>query len=158
MNRRSLSRIVSLTAGVAGIGLVGFHVALFWQRIADATISNPAVLARWVASALLVGAGLAARRYAARHWSSRKIGFVFWMLVLVLHATVPPDERLLTTNDVASLVAQAGIAAVATFFAIVAAWGSLLTLRPIPISSSLAGHSLRQLLASPAAPRGPPAI
>lgn len=158
MNRRSLSRIVSLTAGMAGIGLVGFHVALFWQRIADATISNPAVLTRWVASALLIGAGLAARRYTARHWSSRKTGFVFWMLVLLLHATVPADERLLTTNDVVSLVVQAGIAVVTSLFAVVAAWGSLHSLRPISASSSLTGHSLQQLSASPASPRAPPAL
>jgi hypothetical protein len=158
MNRRSLSRIVSLTVGTAAVGLVGFHVALFWQRIADATISHPAVLMRWVASALLIGAALAARRYAAHYWSSRKTGFIFWMLVLLLHATVPADERLLTTHDVVSLVAEAGIAVVAAFFAVVAAWGSLLTLRPIPVSSSLAGHTLQQLLASPASPRAPPAL
>lgn len=158
MNRRSLSRLISLTLGMAGISLVAFHAALFWQRIADATIGNPAVLGRWVASALLIGAGVAARRYAARHWSNRKTGFVFWMLVVLLHATVPADERLVATNDVVTVVVKVGIAAVATFFAVVAALGSLLSLRPISVSSLFTGRSLHQLTASPASPRAPPAL
>ena len=71
-----MSRVRSAAYAV----LVAFHGLLLWQRIADATILEPGVLAKYAAAVVLL---VAARLMPAR---------VFWLIVLLLHAVSPVGE------------------------------------------------------------------
>lgn len=155
MSRRALQRIASFAIGVSALWLVAFHVALFWRRIADATIQHPAVLARWIASALLLAGAFAAQRYVSRHWSRRRT-LVFALLVLALHVGVPAEERIVGMTDFVSVVADAAIVVIAT--GLIAT--SVASLSTNSISSPLAVRrtaALEILLAASASPRAPPA-
>jgi hypothetical protein len=87
--------------------MAGFHALLLSQRLADSTILEPAVLAKYAAAFLLLAGLWAFQRYAPPHLRDRRAQAVFWLLVLVLHAIAP-------SNDVAivelALVAPLAIA------------------------------------------------
>ena len=72
--------------------LAGFHGLLFWQRCADATILDPAVLAKYIGALILLAAAAVFHRIAPAHLRGRKAGIVFWLLVLLLHVAVPVHE------------------------------------------------------------------
>jgi hypothetical protein len=86
MQRRILLRLGSLTAALFAAGLLIFHAALLWRRLLDDSITEPAVVARWIASALLLAVLLTARRYRVRH-----LFLVFLLLAALLHLGVPGD-------------------------------------------------------------------
>jgi len=65
-------------------GLVVFHAVLLLERLADASIAHPQVLAQWV-GALLLGAGALALRRQGSSLLSGRSALVFWLLVLLLH-------------------------------------------------------------------------
>ncbi len=75
--RQLISRAFAVT-------LVAYHAVLLFERIADASILQPAVLAKWVASALLLGAAFLLRSVPV----SRRGLLTFWLLVLVLHVPI----------------------------------------------------------------------
>lgn len=105
--RNVFLRLGSLALALASLWLIGFHVAIFWNRLADATIAQPEVLARWIGAALLIGAVLAFRRYGKLR--GRHATVVFWLLVAILHVNVPAEEQIVT-------LVQAGIVALPAAF------------------------------------------
>lgn len=71
------------------IALVVFHAVLLTGRIADASILEPAVLARWGgAIALLVTASLF-QRFAPVRLRGRRAVLAFWLLAALLHLFGP---------------------------------------------------------------------
>lgn len=155
MSRRSLQRIASFAIGVSALWLVAFHIALFWRRIADATIQHPAVLARWIASALLIAAGLAAHRYLSRHWSRRRT-LVFALLVLALHVGLPAEERIVGVGDLMSLAVDATLLAIVT--GLVATPIAIVSANSISSAPAIRRALPSEiLLAASASPRAPPA-
>jgi hypothetical protein len=78
--------------------LTGFHLALLRDRLLDASIAQPGVVARWLASAVLVVALIRARR-SLRHFA------VLWLLVALLHAGMAmTSQRTGTARDLAVVV------------------------------------------------------
>jgi hypothetical protein len=149
--------VVSVAAVLASLWLVSLHAALLWNRVVTATISDPAVLFRWIASALLIAGALAGRRYAWRHFSRRKSAIVFWLLVLLLHATIPAEERVLATADLVPLIAQTGVLTIAIVFAVAALQAGTSLVQQTSASHQI-GYPHRRLLVSPAGPRSPPLL
>ena len=86
--------------------MIFVHAALIWQRIVDQTIGEPAVLFRWIAAALLLVVAV----WAPSRLPKGTFGLAFWLIVLLLHAAIPPDERLTTDSEVTALMLQIGIA------------------------------------------------
>jgi hypothetical protein len=81
----SASRILrGLLAGGAA-ALVAFHGGLLWQRLADGSLLEPAVAARWGATALLLTWIAIARRAGTSLFRGERAR-TFWVLVLLLHA------------------------------------------------------------------------
>lgn len=157
MNRRSVSRIASVAVGLTALWLIAFHLALFWQRMVDATILDPAVLLRWAGSALLIGAAVLLRRYADRHLTRRHATFVFWLVVLLLHVTVPAEEKMMSNVDVLALALETGIIAAPLFLVSATLGSNSIPLRQMAlVAGSSAGRAL-PLLASNSASRAPPA-
>jgi hypothetical protein len=107
--KSALSHLRRIAGVIAMLGLAGFHAAFLWRRVADDSITEPRVLARWLASALLLcGLVLVGRAFSRR----AHVFLVFWLLVVLLHATVPAGERLLDTRDSQlAFIAQSGLAA-----------------------------------------------
>lgn len=62
--------------------LAVFHAAVLWHRIVDASIAQPAVLAKWIASIALIGALLSLR-------NAHKALVIIWLLVALLHVGMP---------------------------------------------------------------------
>jgi len=77
-------KLRQLISRAFAVAFVAYHAILLFERIADASILEPAVLAKWVASALLLSAAFMLRSVAA----SRRGLLIFWLLVLVLHVPV----------------------------------------------------------------------
>jgi hypothetical protein len=116
---------------VAGAALVGFHLGLLWLRLAEGTLWSPAVAARWAAAFVLCVTLVVLRRAGIPLLWGRK-ALVFWLLVLVLHATsgAPAPDADLLTLPVAATTALCTL---------------LLVLRlplPSPSGPSLPGRSL----------------
>lgn len=75
--------------GVSALGLVIFHVALFWNHIGEGRLLDPAVATRWGIGALLLLALAALRRAGVSLlWGRRAL--VVWVLVALLHWTAAP--------------------------------------------------------------------
>jgi hypothetical protein len=88
--RRSARRPASLaTAAIAWtvLALLAQHGLLLLQRVADGTLSDPAVLGRWVVGLLLVGAMIVLRRAGVSLVRGREAA-VFWLVVLIFHTAV----------------------------------------------------------------------
>jgi hypothetical protein len=88
--RRAARRPASLaTVAIAWtvLALLAQHGLLLLQRVADGSLSDPAVLGRWVVGLLLVGAMLALRRAGVSLVRGREAA-VFWLVVLVFHTAV----------------------------------------------------------------------
>lgn len=103
-----IPRFARLAAAlVATALLVGFHLSLLWERIAAATLFEPAAALRWTAALLLGGALLFSRRMGFRLWRGRG-ALVFWLMVLLLHAgaAVPVAQDLASEID---LLAHASV-------------------------------------------------
>lgn len=98
-------RLVSLALALAGLWLVAFHAAIFWQRISDATILQSGVLGRWIVSAFLIAAFTAFRR----HLRGRRARIVLWVLVAFLHLSIPAEERVLDLESPVATLVQVGL-------------------------------------------------
>lgn len=138
-----------MLAAVVGSALVAlvvlYHAFLLWQRVADLTLLEPAVAARWLATLLLL---LALYRLHQRGvpliWGRKAL--VFWLLVLLLHVSFygPLAEGVEASID----IQRAGLmlALPATFISVALATVCLVLLlgflgaraiRPAPIFSPL---------------------
>jgi hypothetical protein len=119
MQRRILLRLGSLAAALSALGLLIFHVTLFWRRMLDASITQPAVLARWIASALLIAALLSVRK------RTRHLLLLALMLAALLHIGIPREHMQLgVSDDLASLV-QVGLTAACGVLLSIAATASV---------------------------------
>lgn len=89
MRRRFHARVLR----IAAIGVVALHAFLLWRRIADLSITEPLVLARWCVAAVAAAAALALlqRRASWRAW------VVFWTVIVLLHAVAPAPMGILQT-------------------------------------------------------------
>lgn len=71
---------------LATAALVALHAGILWQRVADQSIAQPAVMARWALAAAIALGALVLRRVAS---SSRSTWLVFWAIVILLHVMAP---------------------------------------------------------------------
>lgn len=63
-----------------------YHAFLLWQRVADLTLFEPVIAARWLATlVLLLGLFRLHRRGVPLIWGRKAL--VFWLLVLLLHVS-----------------------------------------------------------------------
>jgi hypothetical protein len=86
--RRSwAATLASAAIGWAVLALLVQHALLLLQRVADGSLSDPAVLLRWLIGAVLGGAMLALRRAGVSLLRGREAA-VFWLVVLVFHTAV----------------------------------------------------------------------
>lgn len=86
--RRSALRLATLA-------LVLFHGQLLWKRWTDGSWDDLGVVARWLASALLVLGLVWLRRQRGSLFRGREAG-ILWILVALLHATagIPAPQML----------------------------------------------------------------
>lgn len=111
---RGTHRALSLGILLSTAALVVLHAGLLWQRLADQSIAQPAVMAKWAAAALIALLALVLRRLAS---SSRSTWLVFWAIVVLLHVMAPGAAD---TADLAVLT-EAGLAAAPILMMFVAA-------------------------------------
>lgn len=80
-------RVLAVIAGPALVALVVlYHALLLWQRVADLTLLEPAVAARWLATLfLLVVLFRLHHRGVPLIWGRKAL--VVWLLVLLLHVS-----------------------------------------------------------------------
>jgi ribose/xylose/arabinose/galactoside ABC-type transport system permease subunit len=103
--RRSGQAVLSVLSGAVGFALIAFHVSLLWRRFLDASIAEPAIIARWIASAFLVAA-----LFAARGKSRNRVP-VLWLLVALLHAGMPAVQHAAEQPVPIAVVVQIGVVA-----------------------------------------------
>src|SRR6185503_2932759 len=83
---RGTHRVLSMGILLSTGALVALHVGFLWQRVADQSIAQPGVMARWALAAAIAFGALALRRIAS---SSRSTWLVFWAIVALLHVMAP---------------------------------------------------------------------
>lgn len=90
--RRRLQRstprpLLAVIAGPVLVALVVlYHAVLLWQRVADLTLLEPVVAARWLATFfLLLGLFRLRHRGFPLIWGRKAL--VFWLLVVLLHVS-----------------------------------------------------------------------
>ncbi len=76
---------------IALIALVAFHVVLLAGRLSDASILEPAVLARWGGALALILIASLFQRFAPARLRGRRALIVFWLLAAFLHLFGPLD-------------------------------------------------------------------
>ena len=79
------TRLRWIAFSVPIVFLAAFHGALLLGRFADASITRPMVLGRWAFAITLVAAAFIARRF----FRGRRAVIIFWLLVAILHLTIP---------------------------------------------------------------------
>lgn len=82
------------------LALVAFHGWLLFQRVADWSILEPAVLAKWGGAIALVAGTLLFQRFVPRQARGIRAAVVFWLLVLLLHIAPFADVRELEAEVV----------------------------------------------------------
>lgn len=81
---RSAWRALNVVGAVGVTSLVGFHASLFWDRLTDGQLLDPAVALRWTAALLLTAVLVVLRRRGVPLASGRR-SLVVWLLVALLH-------------------------------------------------------------------------
>jgi hypothetical protein len=107
-------RALTWTLRAAGAGLAFAHVDLLVRRIADASILEPLVAARWLGTAALAAAAVEIHRRGFALWRGRS-GWAFALVVLLLHAggAVPAP----TSASDSLFILPAGLLAAAALWA-----------------------------------------
>jgi hypothetical protein len=87
LRRSTPKRVLAVIAGPALVALmVLYHAFLLWHRVADQTLLEPAIAARWLATLLLLlGLFRLHHRGVPLIWGRKAL--VFWLLVLLLHVS-----------------------------------------------------------------------
>lgn len=155
--RSPLWRLAQLGTYVAVGWLVLFHAALFYQRVAEASILQPGVLLRWIgAAAMLVGI-FGFRRVVRQPSMRRRAALTFWIAALFLHVVIPADESLLEIGDEVAALAQPSFAFASAALAAIALVGAattiLIALRRVQVLSFAVA---RRRITGPTSPRSPP--
>ncbi|MGZ7078227.1 MAG: hypothetical protein ACXVJT_02335 [Thermoanaerobaculia bacterium] len=94
----------------AALLLSAVHAVFLWHRVVDDSLTEPRVLARWLAAALVLALFLVVRRSCSRRAMPALL--VLWLLVALLHAAVPAGDWILNARGDLSLILQTGLAAV----------------------------------------------
>ncbi len=134
------------------IALIAFHVVLLAGRLSDASILEPAVLARWGGALALILTASLFQRFVPVRLRGRRAVIVFWALAALLHL-FGPMEHLGHELDL-ELTLGLAIPALAFALLLAAASRAASPARRILVQRSLLLHLAPALL--PAAPRGPP--
>ena len=109
MRLMSLSRVLRVSLGIAGISLAGFHGWLFLGQIAEGRFDDPWVIFRWAAAALLVAALAGVHRAGDSMFGRR--GIAIWVLAALLHGpAIAADgaETFTMPEAVATSILQIG--------------------------------------------------
>jgi len=93
----------------ATLWLSAVHAGFLWRRVADESLTEPLVLARWLGAALVLAVFIMVRRTRSRRASPAIL--VLWLLVALLHAAVPAGDQILDARGDLSLILQTGLAA-----------------------------------------------
>jgi hypothetical protein len=101
-----LRRAASITAT---LWLSAVHAGFLWRRVADESLTEPRVLARWLGAGLVLAVFIVVRRTRSRR--SSPVILVLWLLVALLHAIVPAGDQILDARGELSLILQTGLAA-----------------------------------------------
>jgi hypothetical protein len=104
---------------LATAALVALHAGILWQRLADQSIAQPGVMARWAVAAVIALGALVLRRIGS---SSRSTWLVFWAIVALLHVMAPAGAEY--TADLAVLTEAGLIAAPLLVMFVAAATGT----------------------------------
>lgn len=81
-------RLSSVLLRITAVVIAALHAGLLWQRIEDLSITEPEVMARWCAAAIVAAVALLLLhlRVSWRSW------LVFGVVVLLLHAALPMES------------------------------------------------------------------
>lgn len=132
--------------------MIAFHAVLLAGRLSDASILEPAVLARWGGALALILTASLFHRFAAVRFRGRRAVIVFWALAALLHLFGPLEQLGHELDLELSLGLAVPALALALLFA--AASRDASPARRILVQRSLLLHLAPALLR--AAPRGPP--
>ncbi len=134
------------------IALIAFHVVLLAGRLSDASILEPAVLARWGGALALLLTAFLFQRFAPVQVRGRRAVIVFWLLAALLHL-LGPSELLARELDAELAL---GLAIPVLAFALLVASAARGTSRAagVFVQRPVIIHLAPVLI--PTAPRGPP--
>jgi hypothetical protein len=149
-NRRSLATRAFRASW--RIALIAFHAVLLAARLADASILEPAVFARWAGTLALLLSAFLFQRFAPARLRGRRAVIIFWLLAALLHLFGPLQHVTHELDLELTLQAAASLLAFALLFAVAAGRGSE-TARAFVVRTPLL--RLEQLV-SLSVPRGPP--
>ena len=162
-------RVLAVITGSALVALVAlYHALLLWQRVADLTLLEPAVAARWLATLILLMVLFRLHHRGVPLIWGRK-ALVFWLLVLLLHVSfygsLAEDEDasfdIQRAGLMLALPATVVVVALAAFcLALLAGFLGVLAVQSPPTSSLLdapSGPSLQTGWTLQLACRPPPA-
>jgi hypothetical protein len=101
---RGAWRVLRLTLAIGAAGLVAFHAALLWDRIAGGQLLDPSIALRW-ALAMALCAALAALRSQGVPLARGRRALVVWLLVAVLHWSSEAAQPAVASGpDLASVI------------------------------------------------------
>ncbi len=81
--------------------IAALHAGVLWQRVEDLSITEPEVLARWSAAAIVAAGGLLLLHLRA----SRRTWLVFWTVIVLLHAFAPSGVDINVLTEAAFVLA-----------------------------------------------------
>ncbi|MDH3402850.1 MAG: hypothetical protein OEP45_04470 [Acidobacteriota bacterium] len=114
----------SLALRLLGAGVALMHGQLLWRRLADGSLTEAGVAARWAASVLLIG-GLVAG-YRRHGWVFRgRRAAVLWTLVALLHAVSGVPGSAMVAEPAPWLVVPLVILAARSLAAVLVPRGAL---------------------------------
>jgi hypothetical protein len=81
-------RFSSVMLRIAAVAVAALHAGLLWRRISDLSITEPEVIARWCAAAIVAAVALLLLhlRVSWRSW------LVFGVVVVLLHVALPMES------------------------------------------------------------------
>lgn len=136
------------------VALIAFHAVLLAGRVSDASILEPAVLAKWCGALALVATATIFQRFAPVRLRGRRAVIVFWLLAAMLHL-FGPLEHIGQELDL-ELTLGFAIPVIAFMILLAATLRAGFHARRLDVEQ----YRFRYLSpsSSPAAPRGPPSL
>jgi hypothetical protein len=152
-------RLVRVITGVGVLWLVALHAILFFERVSDGSIARPDVALRWLATAGVIAALVAIRRFRPALQFGRGSLIALWILVAVMHAAIPASDRIITSSDEWIALAQNAASGLVTILAIGLATTAVSNLRHTNTGLlNIFTQPVLHAASSPSAPRAPPAL
>jgi len=145
--RESLRSLRRNALRLAALGLTLFHVQLLWKHWADGTLTDFTVVARWLASGLLIGGLVIAYRRHGSAFRSRE-ALVLWTLVILLHALAGTPAGQMVAEPAPWLAIPMGLVVLQAVGLLVGARSEFAALQrlirshgPVFVRPILAGHA-----------------